>query len=321
MPVKLHPAKPALAAFCLLLNACVSYEPARLVPAVTLSPEQVVLFEGAGNAGVRVDFGMEVGRNESDSLFNVEILPGIRVRSVSSNGAAAAAGIQVGDVILSIDGMTTDHPDTLLALQQQTSRETEFRLNVQRNTTVFEATLIARPVGGNAPPRELYRVDPLATRAGYRTELVAIEGRGDVAAARVTELFPDSTLPAAGIAVGDLVLALDGRYLNSAQDLITRLNRDYELGDRVQFSVYDGAGVSDRVVETWDPGRRISRISLWPLLRYESSLSPSSSRLSVLDFWLFALYSYSRVEGEQSHSLLGLFNFTSDYGELLEEQD
>ncbi len=299
-------------------NACVSYEPLVLTPSVTLSAEDVVL--DSGGAGTAVDLGMEVGSNESDSLFNVEILPGVRVRSVTANGPAMAAGIQVGDVILRSDGMPIDEPDALLTLAANSTAEGEFRLEVQRNTTVFAATLIARTLDAAVAPRELYRIDPLATRAGYRSERVRVRDQ-ELVAARVTDLFPDSTLPDADIAVGDLILALEGRYLNSAQDLVNRLIREHALGDRVQLTVYDGSAVREHSVQLWDPGRRVSRISLGPLLRYEASLSPPSRRLSVLDLWLFALYSYTQVEGERSHSVLGLFNVTSDYGELVEEQD
>jgi len=121
--------------------------------------------------------------------------------------------------------------------------------------------------------------------------------------------------------VGDLILTVNGVNLNSAQDLINRLNQDFALGDRVLLGVYDGQTISELSVQLWDPGRRISRVSLWPLLQYDSSLNPPSNRLSILDFWLFSIYEYRRVEGERSHSLLGLFNFTSDYGALTEVQD
>jgi len=33
------------------------------------------------------------------------------------------------------------------------------------------------------------------------------------------------------------------------------------------------------------------------------------------------VYSYNRTEGERAHSLFGFLNFTSDYGELVEDQD
>ena len=303
-----------------LLTACVSYEPAVLIPAVTLSAEEVSLVASESGA-LQVDFGLDTTLNESDSLFNVETLPGVRVRAVTANGPAAAAGIEVGDILLAINGTETNHPDAVLSLQQNgnAGQAENYEFLVQRNTTVFTATVIARPLSENPAPLELYRVDPLATRAGYRSELVNIGNDAPMVAASVVEFFPGSPLPAAGFQSGDFILALDGRYLNSAQDLVTRLNQDHELGSEVTLTRYNGEEVSDIRFRLWDPGRRISRISLGPLFRYESSLNPDSESLSIIDLWLFSLYSYQKTEGERSHSLLGLINVTSDSGELIEE--
>lgn len=307
-----------LAAFS--LSACVSYEPAVLVPEITLSAEQVDLGNRTSNDNQALDFGVDVSRNESDSLFNVEVLPGVVVRQLVPGGPAASAGIQVGDVILRINDLDINQPDALAALEQQDDSGTSFDFVVQRDTTVFNASVTARRIADSTPPRELYRLDPVATRAGYDSTLVNIEGLGEIAAARVMELFPQSPLPAAGINVGDLILAVDDQYLNSAQDLVTRLNTDYQLGSKLTLTVYGDNRVERRQVTLWDPGRRISRISLGPVLHYESSLNPPGKSLSIVDLWLFSLYSFRQEQGERSHSLLGLFNFSSDYGELVEER-
>ena len=57
------------------MTSCLSYEPAQLVPEITLSAEEVSFFESV-DSNLLVDFGMEVSVNESDSLFNLETLPG-----------------------------------------------------------------------------------------------------------------------------------------------------------------------------------------------------------------------------------------------------
>lgn len=303
---------------CSGLSACLSYEPAVLVPELTLSPEQISLRQPDVDRGARLDFGLDVSQNESDSLFNVEVLPGVVVRQVLPGGPAEAAGIQVGDVILRVNDMAINTPDALTALQQS-GQDNPFQFELRRGTTVFAATVIGRQVSSNPAPQELYRLDPLATRAGYRTELVEIESRGPVAAARVTEFFPDSPLPGAGIHVGDLILALNGQYLNSAQDLVTRLNRDHELGSDVRLTIYRDRRIEQITVSLWDPGRRLSRLSLGPLLRYENSLNPESRSFALLDLWLFSVYSFQQVEGERSHSILGLIKLSSDVGELVEE--
>lgn len=300
-----------------LTCACAVYEPARLVPAINLSPEQLAVRQDG--AGLLVDFGLEVAVNESDSLAAVEVLPGVRVVEVAVNGPADSAGIQAGDVILAIDEMETNSPDAMLAIQRMPPQDTSYEFSLRRNTTVLSASVNGREITENTGLRELYRVDPIATRAGYRTEMIEVAGEPSRAGARVVELFPGSPLPAAGIREGHWILALDGTGFGSAQELVSRLNREHELGSDVTFDVYDGGNLRRVEVELWDPGRRISRIALGPLLQYRSSLSPDAASLSFLDFWLFSVYSYDRSNGERSHSLLGLFNFTSGYGELTEE--
>ncbi|MEX0964502.1 MAG: PDZ domain-containing protein [Pseudohongiellaceae bacterium] len=302
-----------------LLTGCVSYEPAKLVPALNLSAENISL-PAANSNGASIDFGVQLGLNESDSLSNIEILPGVRVRGVSTNGAADTAGIQPGDIILSIDGTLTNHPDVVTALQQQTAGAQSMLFVVRRNTVVLEATVIPRIISNNPAPRELYRVDPIASRAAYRTEMVNIRQESPMAAARVIDLFAQSPLTAAGIAPDDLILAVNSVALNSAQDLVSRLNTEFVLGETVTVTVYDGQSVTEKPLQLWDPGRRVSEVSLGPLLRYRSSLVPDTSSFSILDFWLFSLYSYNRVDEERTHSILGLIRFSSDLGELVEEE-
>lgn len=313
----------ALLCLGLALASCISSEPRMLVPSITLSPETVSL-SNAEAVGAGLNFGMTTGLNESDSLTNIAILPGVRVRSVTPNGAAELAGIQAGDVILEIDGREINHPDLLEALAQQTGSAASFLMHVRRNTTVFETTLNARMISdARAVPVELYRADPIATRAGYSTEVFDTAGAAPVSGARIVRLFPQSPLSAADVRVGDTVLAIDGLPVQSAQDLVTRVNTAYELGDTVRLSIARDNGMQmqtlDKSIELWSPGRRINRIALGPLLQYETNLNPQQTRLSILDLWLFSVFTYQHAEGEKEYSFLGLFRMASGYGELLEE--
>ncbi len=303
---------------CLTLSHCVSYENAQLVPELTLSPEQIELAPQTDSAAI--DFGLDVGANESDSLFNLETLPGVRVRALDAGGAAAASGIRVGDVILEVNTMQINAPDALAVLEA-TGEAGNFDFRVRRDTTVFAATVEARAARSGAAQRELYRIDPLATRAGYRTERVDVTGEKprSIAAARVVERLTGSPLIAANIAVDELIIALEGRDLSSAQDLINRLNREHDFGARVSMDVFDGSRVRRESVQLWHPGRKISRVSLGPIAQYEASQQADSKQLTLLNLWLFSLYNYSQVGSERVHSLLGLFEFASDYGELVEE--
>ena len=303
----------------LLMTSCIAYEPAQLIPEITLSTEEVSFVE-ANHTDLVVDFGMETSANESDSLLNLEVLPGVRVRSVALNGPADSAGIQAGDVILFINNLPTNEPDAVLAIQTQTQLES-YIFQIQRNTTVFEVTLYGRTITAAQEARELYRLDPIATRASYRTELATIRQQEQVAVARIIEIFPNSSLGAAGLKANDRILAVDGEFINSAQDFISKVNQEFELGDTLEITAHVDGKIEKRSLKLWSPRRRISRISMRPFFHFDSSLSPPSKNFSILDLWLFAVYSYSKIENENSHDILGIFNITSDYGELTEVQD
>lgn len=307
----------ALGLAVVILSGCVSYEPAVLVPEITLSPENISLTENTGSDAA-LNFGIEAGVNESDSLFNIEVLPGIVVRQLDPGGAAEAASIQAGDIILTINDITINHPDALQTVEREGLPGT-YTFTVQRGTTVFATEVIPRAIAEANSVRELFRIDPLATRTAYQSTVVTIRDREDLVGARVIRFYPGSPLPGAGFSEGDIILALNNTYLSSAQDLVTRLNRDHKLGDRVSFMVFHDDAISERSLRLWDPGRRISRIALGPLLQYESSLNPDRRQLSILDLWLFSLYDFRQQDNERSHSLLGIFNFSSDMGELTEE--
>jgi len=305
-----------------LLTSCVSYEPRQLVPSISLSPEDLELNVAAAdsNSSGGVDFGLQVTVNESDSLFNVEVLPGVRVREVSPGGPAEMAGLQAGDVILSVNGTEVNEPDTLAAIASQSRETGNFAFQLRRGTAVLEASVVARSRStASAPLQELFRSDPLATRAGYQTTLLQVRERGEISAVRVVEVAPDSPLREADIRIGDVILAADGSPVQSAQGFINLMLRDRELGDAVSLSVYRDNQIEEKSIRLWDPGRRVSRLSLRPLMFYESNLANQQTRFSLLDFWIFAVYSFDRSESEREHQLFGLFSVSSDYGELVEE--
>lgn len=321
MPVKQR-LKPGSLAICLLaLTACVSYEPRQLVPTLSLSPDNVVLSDNTGAPqSPGVNFGLTAGVNESDSLTNISVLPGIRVRAVAPGGAADRAGIRAGDIILSIDGVDSNHPDVLDALAVQTTEARRFEFEVRRNTTVFKASPEVRPVPDQqADPVELYRAEPVLLRAGFSTELLQNRDDSRVSGARVVRVFADSPLIAADIGINDVILAVDDNHIQSAQGLVTTLTQNYRAGDPVTLSVSQDNVIRSQRIELWHPGRKLTRLSLWPLFSYQSTLSPDQTRLNVGDLILFSLFSYQRSGAEREYNVLGLFRTASDYGELIED--
>jgi membrane-associated protease RseP (regulator of RpoE activity) len=301
-----------------LLGGCVNAEPRQLVPSITLSPETLALSDPAGTAA-GVDLGLEAAVNESDSLFNVATLPGVRVRSVVAGGPAEQAGLRAGDVILSVDGTPTDHPDALAALAADVESTIPLVLQLRRDTAVLEAHLVPRLRGTAAGDlRELYRVDPVASRTGYRSTVLERPGQTALIGARIVAFYPDSPLPAAGLREGDLILALDGQPVASAQGLVNQLNQNFVPGRRVLFTLLRDTDTLELPVRLWDPGRHLTRLSLGPLLHYEADPQLARTRFALLDLWLFAVYRFTRDGNERQHSLLGLFTISSELGALQE---
>lgn len=303
-----------------LLCGCVSTEPLSTPPHINLSPENMTFADGEDPS--QLDFGLSVSVNESDSLDNLEVLPGLRVRSVRGGSAADLAGIRSGDVLLTINDIETNSADTLGAIARSGEDE-EFIVKARRGTTVYETTMPRPRQRQASTPEALYRVDPLKTRAGYSTELVTLGDGEQRTVVRIAELFPLSPLAAAGLQSGDVIVALDGAGIKSAQELVNELQRR-SFGRRVNLALIvqseSTAETRDVALDLWAPDRRLSSLALWPLFRYESSLAPEQVKFSILNLILFSLFSYERQEGEKTYRVLGLFEFGSGYGELLEEK-
>lgn len=298
------------------LVACATTEPVATPPHINLSPETVSF---ADMTASRLDFGLQLSSNESDSLENLAVLPGLRVRSVRPGSTAELAGIRAGDVILSINNVETNKLDVFHALAQ--SEAEAFQVRARRDTTVYETFMKAPRQRQVAEPEALYRVDPIRSRAGYSTRLLALEDGSQQSVARVEALFPESPLKKAGIVHGDLIVSLDGEPVQSAQDLVNKLH-SRSLGERVslEYVAQSEAGqIQQRKLRLWEPPRRLSALSAWPLFSYRSSLEPRQVEFKALDLILFPVFSYQREGGEKTWRLLGLFRFGTGYGELLEE--
>src|SRR5690606_11048961 len=119
-----------------------------------------------------------------------------------------------------------------------------------------------------------------------------------------------SPLPRHDIQIGDHIVAVNGQPVTSAQGLVSRFNRDFSPGAQVDLTLLRNNAVLVRTLTLWDPGRRVSQVSLGPVFRYESSLDPDRTQLSILDLWLVSLFSYTREAQEKDYSLLGLFKFS-----------
>lgn len=300
----------------LQLTACVNVEPRSTAPHVNLSPDVVFANTEMENLPT-LDFGLEVTANESDSLENLTALPGVRVRNVAANGAAAAAQIKAGDVILAVNNTDTNHTDTFATLLQMSQAGSPQTLTVRRDTTVFDTDIVGR-TRTQANIRERYRIDPTKARAGFITQPLE-NGQNQTTGAQIVAFMSDSPLLKAGLLKNDILTGVNNQPIESAQDLVNKLH-GFDFGETILVdTIRAGEAQQPLTIRLWDPGTRISRLSLWPLFTYESTLEPSGTHFSILDFWLVSLFKYEREDNEKVYQLLTLFKFGTGAGELVDE--
>ena len=173
---------------------------------------------------------------------------GAQVVEVISGSPAEAAGLQVGDLILSVDGEELTADNTLAELIQAKQPGDMIMLEVQRSGEAenlsMDATLAENPdAAGQAYLGVSYRIamrgsgsimpfdeDEMPFRGmPFGHELLS-EG------ALVTSIVPGSPAEQAGLSAGDVITAVDGESVSSAEALVEKI-KTYQPGDTIELTV------------------------------------------------------------------------------------
>ncbi|MEX2120898.1 MAG: PDZ domain-containing protein [Pirellulales bacterium] len=164
---------------------------------------------------------------------------GVEIARVEPGSPAAEAGLRPGDQILTINGQRVTSRGSVGSLIQRADPGDDVLIEIIRDgrRRTASATLVPRgEVFGDQDGRP-YREEGFepSPRYGRRTEdtrrtrargalgvTVDDDGRGDVWIERV---YPDGPADEAGLRRGDQILAIDGRDVRSATELVGRLGR------------------------------------------------------------------------------------------------
>ncbi|MFQ5749039.1 MAG: PDZ domain-containing protein, partial [Planctomycetota bacterium] len=249
--------------------------------------------------------GLEVAPNESASLEELEIRPGVRVTRVDPGSPAEQAGILPGDILLQFHGTPVNDPDRLESLLLGIRKETKVALQVQRGTGVLEIDVLAkvRETGGQRP---LYHIERLLVRAAFRN------GTGPGAYPVVVRILKDSPLRAAGVREGDEIVAFQGQDPGSAGELVRRMGLELTPGEEAGFRIRR-PGMPDRDIRfrAWDPGRITTGSSFWPFWSWSWDPATNREELVLGDLFLLSLYRRVRTGNEVRTCVLSLISWES----------
>jgi photosystem II stability/assembly factor-like uncharacterized protein len=159
---------------------------------------------------------------------------GVKLTAVTPNAAAARAGLKADDLVIEAGGKKTpgyqDLVDVIQSKKVGDTLEIKFRRGDKEQTVT--ATLEKRPEsagggggrgGAGAPQLGL----------GFRGE--AIEG-----GVRVQSIEADAANAKAGLAAGDVILAVEGKPTPDTRSLSQAVNANRKAGDKIKVSVQRG---------------------------------------------------------------------------------
>ncbi len=200
--------------------------------------------------------------------------PGVVVTKIVPNGPAALAGIQVGDQIISVDGRRIRSLDDLDPLVRRPAG-TRLTMEIRRGNTIAkgEVTLGVppnQPAGSPAidelpPPLPPVENRPSVTTSPAPAAPSAHASLGvnvvDVTpvtrkqyhltvrrGAVIRTIHPGSAAARAGLPLGGAIVAVDGRLVKSADDLVAAI-QPRRPGDIIEITYYDGDRIARKKVE------------------------------------------------------------------------
>jgi serine protease Do len=172
---------------------------------------------------------------------------GVRITRVTKDSPADKAGIQIGDVVTSIDGQPSPSIQSLRSLISSSRPGTPLRLNVARDGHLREltATLIDQPA------EQLAITDRMAVGTALSKFGLIVRETDDAVVVR--RVLKDSPADQAGFEVGQAILMVGGKAVSSVDAMCAAAAESgLLLGRRVAFEVAQSTGEVSPAPKTID---------------------------------------------------------------------
>jgi S1-C subfamily serine protease len=163
--------------------------------------------------------------------------PGLVIVRVDADGPAAQAGVKRGNILLSMDGQEINRPlDWFRAMRSlEAGKAVELQVlhgDDERTLNVTVGERNSRAFLG----MQVYLGGAEAMAASETFEMPALPVITAPAGAQVLEVVADSPASAAGLQVGDVITAVDGKTLDGESSLADVI-AGYQPGDQVVLTV------------------------------------------------------------------------------------
>lgn len=204
-----------------------------------------------------------VVRDLTSSLARNERLPdtrGVWLQNIRPAGPCGQAEpvLRVQDVLVAVDGKPVNSVAELRELTEKLLAETNAKTrpvlaSVRRDGAVLSSVVEIRKGEERNPPQQARKAwlgaasQPLTPKLSTRLGIKAEGG------ARITRVYAGTQAEAAGLKVGDVILAIDGTVVPARRpedtDVLARQIRQYRNGSEALFSIWrDGTKMDMKVV-------------------------------------------------------------------------
>lgn len=262
--------------------------------------------------------GLEVALNENDDPSSLEMLPGVRVSAIEPDGPAARAGLRIGDVLLSCDGIAVQDPGRLAHLLANVGEARPVEMEVQRGSRVFAAEVLPE-IRTEETGRTLAWVERALLRVAVR-DAAPRSGQAPRLGPEIVGFGPESPLAEAGLQMGERILRFQGADAGSAAAFVRSIGLRLQPGGEASLRVL---GVDGRerelTVRAWEPGTALTRLGLWPVFCWEDELESDRGVFWIGDLLLLQLFRVDRLGTERRWSVLGLLHWRTGTALLQEE--
>lgn len=296
------------------LSGCITVAPVATDEALSSGPTFEALPASVAAEGRPQPFvGLDLAEATTGGLDTLEFMPGLRVTFVAPGSPAEAAGVRVGDRLLSVRGVELERLDQWTALLRDAEPGAEWPAKVERDGVERTAVLQLRQRAW----AESDATDRFIERRRLRCSATTLE-----MAVRIDAVGAGSPLRAADIEPGHVIVALDGTPVKGAADLFARVAA-MQPGASVELDVRDADGGNARRVDVdlWEPDRHLTSLMLWPLFSWEETPDEMRGEVVLIDLWILWLFKRSH-EGEATEtSILRFISWESGVGSLTEEEE